>query len=45
MDFGLGPKRVDKNLKLAHVKRTMEAEEAAAQDKAATEPGFLYNVR
>ena len=23
----------------------MEAEEAAAKDKAATEPGFLYNVR
>ena len=45
MDFGVGPTRVDINLKISPVERTMEAEEAAAKDKAAEEPGFLYNVR
>ena len=45
MDFGVGPTRVDINLKIATVERTMEAEEAATKDQAAEEPGILYNVR
>ena len=44
MDFRVGQTPVDINLKIEHVERTMEAEEAAAEEEAAVEPGFLYNV-
>ena len=44
MDFGVGPTRVDINIKIAPVERTMAGEEAAAAAQAPDEPGFLYNV-
>ena len=39
--FGVGQTPVDINVKIAHVERTMEAEEAAAEDNAAVVPGIL----
>ena len=41
MDFGVGQTPADINIKITHDERTMEAEEAAAEDNAAVEPGFL----
>ena len=41
MDFGVGQTPVDINIKIAHVERTIEAEEAAAEDNAVAQPGSL----